>query len=551
MSSPVITPTPVIPVAPVIQAPNPVTEHTRVDTIQNQIAARLAAARPAPNPVPGMPVNPVAAAPAIAAVIPAVVPPVVAPATPVVTDPNAPAVILPAVDPDIDLASLDFDAPPKPDTPAEPLPEGVTAPVTAPETDSLRELAEVLAKGEIPEKVEEVFLRTSRGKQMLQSFKALRDLAQAPDKGGIGRVPTMEEIREADNSHRAVTAMRDEYANDPLSFVNNLFVPNSETGMTFLGDPARASQVLEAIPQALFNAARSTNNPVYGQMIVAYSAPVFQNFFDHQYNQALQMPEETPAVIAQYRAAKQDPPLLSDKIRMIDALQLSEFKAFGKPRPMNWTPGQPSTQPVNGAPDPEKQQLMDRIKAQDARIQSDNQRQLSNVMNQVESGGRTAAMADVEFALKHAGVDKVYPASVIQSQQRDIYEDLKTAMPSHDPSGWQRYQIQLKDAANGRLDPTVAAKTFRSLFQNALRHSPQVRERLNDLVKGAKTNVDAQHQSRLQSQLRTEPNGTGIPAPSSVLAGQQLARQSGESIEDFNTRRILAARQRSVQAPAR
>lgn len=559
MSAPAIIAPPAAPIIPAtavaapIAAPVPVTEHSQVDRIQNQIAAKLAAARVPAPPVPGMPV-PLAPPLAVAsAAAPALTP--AAPTLPAVPSAD-PAVSVPAATQvaeiapvEVDLASIDFDAPPAPTVdPLDPAAPVIAAPV-ADQGDLIKDLRDLLGQ-EDADKVLGKVLTLPRGKRMLEANKIRQELEKPPSEGGIGRFPTVEEIRDADLAQRSVTAMRFEFENDPLSFANNLFIANAETGRTFLGDPAKAAQVLEAIPQALFNAARTTQNPIYSQMIVAYSAPVFQNFFDHQYSQALAMPEESPQLISQYRAAKQDPPLLSDKIRMIDALQLSEFKAFGKPRPMTWTPGQPSA-PAPSGPDPEKQQLLERLKAADARIAAASQQQLNSIVNQVESGGRTAAMSDVEVALKHVGVDKVYPASVIQSQQRDIYQELYSALPSQDPSGWQRYQIQLQQASRGQADPAAVAKTFRALFQNALRHSPQVRERLNDLVKGAKSNVDAQHQSRLQSQLRTEPNGAGVPAPSSVIAGQQLARQSGESTEDFYTRRIAAARQRQAPAPVR
>jgi hypothetical protein len=273
-------------------------------------------------------------------------------------------------------------------------------------------------------------------------------------------------------------------------------------------------------------------------------------FFDHQYAQAEAMPEETPAQIAQYRAAKQEPPLLADKIRMIDALQLSEFKAFGKPRPMTWIPGQTAATVPTG-PDPEKQQLLERLRAADAQIAAQRSTQLNSAMTHVESSGKAAAMDDISRVIKIAGVSDKYPSLIIDSQKNEIYNELKAALPTLNPTGWQQYQMQLQSAARGQGDPDAAAKTFRQLFQNALRHSPAVRERINNLVSGAKSNVDAQHQQRQQSQLRTEPNGTGIPAPSSVISSQQLARQPGESSVDYNTRRILAASQRAKPAPAR
>lgn len=527
---------PAVPEAPPAQ-PALVTEHTNLDAVQNRIASALAKARPNTPVVP-----PLADAPITGPTT-----------TPVAPEPVPPAAA-PVEAPEVNLEAIDFDAPPEPEKPATPeLPDAVATEPKTPEADLVKQLAETLTKGDIPAKVEEVFLKTARGRQMLTSFKTLRDLAQPPDKGGIGRVPTMDEIKAADLAARDLMAMRFDFENNPVSFAANLFRLNPETGSSYFGEPAKVQQVLETIPQVLFQAIQeSANNPVqkpiYENLYLAYSAPVFSNFFNHQYTQAMAMPQETPEQIAQYRAANQEPPLLTDKIRLLDALQISEFKAFGKARPLNWNPIQ-----TNGAaaPDLEKQQLLERLRQAEAQVNSSRTAQQQAIAGTIESSGKSSAMADIGTVLKQTGVDKIYPTSVVTSQQEVIYQELKAALPAHDPGGWQAYLIQLQQAQRGQIDPEVAAKSYRRLFQNAIRTSPAVRERLNDLVKGAKAHVDAQHATRQQSQLRTEPDGTGIPAPSSVVPSQQLARQPGESIEDYNTRRILAASQRVKQAPAR
>lgn len=46
----------------------------------------------------------------------------------------------------------------------------------------------------LPKEVEATFLKTARGKQMLRAFKANRDLAKAPEEGGLGRIPSTQEI---------------------------------------------------------------------------------------------------------------------------------------------------------------------------------------------------------------------------------------------------------------------------------------------------------------------------------------------------------------------
>jgi hypothetical protein len=47
-----------------------------------------------------------------------------------------------------------------------------------------------------PAEVEQAFLRTNRGKQMLQRYKEMRELAKDPSEGGLGFIPNVQQIKQ-------------------------------------------------------------------------------------------------------------------------------------------------------------------------------------------------------------------------------------------------------------------------------------------------------------------------------------------------------------------
>ncbi len=531
----IATPPPATPPA----APTPVTVHSPADAARNKLAAAMAAkstppvrdvapapAQPAPvtaTPAPAQPLTPEAA---LAEANKAIEPPTAPPAE------AAP----PAEDAPVSLDDIDFDAPE-----AETQPSAEQTQVAEPKNAQVvSELEKMLQDGALPEKIEEVFLRHSRGKQMLASFKRDRDLSKPPAEGGIGRIPDAEYIKAADTSHRDMLAMRHEIENDPVSFVSNLVTIDPATGRSFLGEPEKIGRFLETLPNVLFEAAKQSQSPIYAQLMAAYSAPVFNNFFDHQYKTAMSMPQNTQQ--------EQE-----DKARVLDALQISEFRAFGKARPLNLTqPNGNNAQNGNYAqPDPRIAELESRLRGYETTIQNNQRQQFQSAIQRVSGEAKSGAMADIDKALAITGVKAVYSETLLNPHREAIYSQVSSALPQLDPGGWQQYQIQVQQAARGQVDPSVPANTYKSLFRNALRNSPQARAQLEELVRAAKSRSDAQVQSRQESQARTEPNGSGSAVRASVLPSQQLARQPGETQVEYNARRIAAASGTLIQQPVR
>jgi hypothetical protein len=506
-----------VPALPV--AVRPVTTvHNHEDHVTNRIAEALQrhaqAAAPAPVATSAAPTPAPEAAPPQT-------PPAVTPATP--AEPAAPE--------PLSLDDIDFDAPeepaqPSPATPPAPTPEGGGE--TQSDQQAIATLQEMLDRGEIPEKIESQFLRTPRGRGMLETYKTFRELRKSPEEGGIGRTPTVDEIREGYHASQQLEAMRFEATQNPDSFVANLFTINPQTGQSFVGDPGSTQAVVDRIYGHIAEGLRvSRGTPmegVYANLLASYSLPVFSNFLNHQYRKAMAMPQASDVE-------------KSDKARTLDALQIVEMFVMGRPRPLNLN------QPVNGTPqpgmiDPEKEEMRNRLQQYDQYYRTSQQQNYDNVQNNVIRGSEEAALKDIDQVFRQRGITNAYDAAMLAPHREALYNLVARSLPQADPRGWQTYELQLQRAAMGQADPADAAKTYRILFQNGLRNFPQVRETLEVLIRNAKSTSDQQHAQLAATQNRVAVNGQGAPAPQSVLPASQTARQPGQSKEDFWAGRI-------------
>lgn len=488
-----------------------VTEHNREDVITNKLAAVFAKAANAPA-VPNQPAS---------TVNPAIT-------TPVTVTPNA------VVSDDVDLDSLNFDAAevvaevnkPAPLAPGDPrkTPEEIAA-IEADLDKFLGDIDKTPEGKARWEKIDALALAHPRGQKMLQGLRLQQELAKPPGEdgsGGIGRMPTVQEIREADNSHRQMIMMRDDAVSDPASFVRNMFTVG-DSGQSFLGPPQTVASILNNIPQQLMEQARTSNNPVYGQLMSAYSTPILNNLFDHQYSIAMSLPESTPDQIA-------------DKERFIDALRIVEFQVYGSPRDLPQTAANGKTQQVN----PELDSLRARIAASDRENTARSQRDAQMLQQTVSKANDIAAATDVAKTFSFLHLDMAYSKTLLEPHVDKVLAIVKAELPYLNPTGWQTYQSQLRKVTLGQLDPAEASQTYSQLFRSGLRSSSTVRARLQELVRDGKKLLDTTQEQRVAAQSRTDPNGSRSAVTSIAQATAPLQKLQGESREDFLTRNIKA-----------
>lgn len=518
MATPAPPAVPNIPLTPPLAAPQTDVRNSE-DGIYNKIAAAMTASmNAAPLPVVEVPpAQPVATPPPAA--------------DPAVQD-TAPPIEAP---PTVNTEDVDFDAVPTEEAAPKPL---------IPDSDLGKTIQEMIAAGALPDEVKEVFLKTSQGKRMLASFHTMRELEKPSEEGGMGRLPSIEEIRAGDVAQREVSAMRFEYAENPQSFVHNMFTFDPASGVNAMGaSPVHAIKVLETIPQALSQAMRESNSPVYSQLMAAYSAPVFNGFLNTQYKEALAMPTESEAQIRAATTPDQIP-MANAKARLLDALQLIEGTVFGKARPLN----------LGGAPaqQGESQEMLNlrrQLEQTQSQVRTGETARVTALRGNIETTAKSGAMKDIDALLDQTGVTKIHNAAILGPHKNELYRDVHEALRRFDPSGWQNYEFMLAHIPTGGEEAsTAAAKQYSQMFRNALRNHPTVRTRLNELVIGAKAASDAQHADRSQAAHRTETNGAGVAAPQSVLAAAQIERQPGESREDWLTRKFAAPMMRGIPA---
>ena len=492
---------------------------TALGRIEDKMTAALTNAFAKTVATPGAPVPQEQMPPAAQTAQTSPTPPAAAPVEPSTPAGAAPATAVPPTPAEIDLESIDLDA----EAPATPV---VAAPAegqppAAGDKEAWQELQAKIESGDL-NAIESAMLRTGRGKQMLESFKRDRELLKPMEDGGIGRRPTLEEIREGDGARNDVMAMRYEFEANPKNFVANVLGLKSD-GTSYFGGPQSVEQVLYAIPQAL---AEVANTPAGARLMQAYTGPVMKSFVDQQYNNWSRQPATT----------QQD---VDIKARALDALQMVEYLYFGKARDVSGlVSGQPAAQTSMS---PEVQELRARAEAAERQLQQQGNQRQTQFVSQVQNTIRTNALADIDKVLTQTGIAKSYPEALLGPLKQDLYNKIE-GMVQGNPN-FQRYQIQLEQTARSGGSAEQPASTYRGMFRTILQTHPDIKNQLTSLVTNAATQANARVALQAEAQQRTEPT-SGTPAPTSVLPSG-LQRQPNESANDFNARRIASGLMRS------
>lgn len=519
---PVITPAAPAPAPPSAPAPRtapPQMQGTAADRmeakIKNFLTEHVVAPPPAPtspDAPPAPPATQQAAPPAEPTVPPAIQPPGAAAGADQPPKTTAPA--------EVDLENIDFDAPPVEATPAAPAEPGTPTISTQAAWETLQAKID---SGNLDD-IEAAFLRTPKGKSQLELWKTFRVLKQPSEEGGIGRIPTIDEIKHADKALQDLTAIRHEFTTNPQSFTSNLLSIDPATGRSYFGTPEEIVKVIESIPSVLMQSAQ--RNP---ELIGAYAAPVFKMFFDTQYQRALVMPNDTPQA-------------QELKARALDALQMTEFLATSAARPL---PGITAQQTMGD--DPRVAALERQLQEMQQQQGQQNSARVSQFVSQVDSISRTNAMSDIETTLKATGLAAVYPKDLLEPLKQALYDQVDALVfgkngVTHDKGGLQTFTIQRDEQSRSQNpDPARAADLHRRLFRNALQTSPEIKSRLTNLVQAAKATSDARNSVSVPAQDRVEPSGGGgTPAPQSVLPAR-LERLPNENTTDYNARRLAGS----------
>jgi hypothetical protein len=161
--------------------------------------------------------------------------------------------------------------------------------------------------------VESDILSRPRGKMMLQSYKIMREMALPPEQGGLGRVPSVEELRAFHASHSDKLAMQNDFeaaAIEPdrlAAWTQFWFGPSDESGALRPGS-------LEAASLLPANLARTSP-----QLYQAVAAPIFHDFLNGP-----------KGLYAAAQSASGD-----QRNLLLNAAQVVEYWITGKARPLD------------------------------------------------------------------------------------------------------------------------------------------------------------------------------------------------------------------------
>ena len=446
---------------------------------------------------PAQPAIPTSAHPAPPA--PEAPAPAPAPATP--TTPSGPLGITEDA-----LAEFDFDAPsPSPSpSPAGATPEraeGVPLAPTAPaapaapgtpaqplDDEAVANLAKLLHDGGIPKEVESAFLATNRGRRMLDTFKAMRELESPPDPnnpsiGGIGFVPTTEQIRQFYSASSAFESLQDEFDNNPESFFVNFFRPvQTDSGPQFRpGVPQIASFFLRGLEQfdPSGSLASTAVQPILDRPYVYF--PVISQMVGELRSLGTQLPTGT----------NKDEFGVDEKSRVLDAAQILQSRLdarSGRAAP----PPASTAAPPPGQPDP--------LAAERARLNQQSQllaQQQQAISNNIVSSIRASVANDLESMVR-TDIDKLLTTYGVKS-------GLESTSPTQyslylDTCLQDVYKTITGSAAEGRqpLNPALL-QSFNITLNNAIRAAVQSRQ--STFPPGSRGDVARSHAVRQYQQL--------------------------------------------------
>ena len=365
----------------------------------------------------------------------------------------------------------------------------------------------------LAKRVQKAFLATSRGKRILTSFKALRDLESSSDEGGIGFIPSKDQIR--DYYTTAQAHLR--FSRDLAELPNTPERINDILGYVLGDDPQKpspsASYLAANIPAHLarhnpqaFQALRSTflNGMVAD---LKYRAENTRDPNEKRFNEQL-------ATAIQYH---QDPNSVSSQI------------------PSSQSPQQPQR---NRQEEAEVQRLREEnLRYRNEFTKAQEQRFTAHQSAFLDQADETVlGLLRQMYGEFEKGVGPQIVRPYLQNRAAQVRQTLLA-----DPFLAEELDGMLVQSfRNGSIE-NGALKLFKERAQPVIRRiGKQINEDLKELsvTRREQATQDDETRRRLaQGQQHPNPNGSGQPVPAISVDGRGLPQQNqGESSAAYNTR---------------
>lgn len=510
---------------------------------------RMTGALPGPNaaPPPAQPV--VAPPPPAAAPPPPPVPPVAA--QPPVAAPPPVEPPPPGEPPSIE----DFDFDRRDEAPAQEAAPGTAPPTPDPDLDELKALL-----GDV-----DVKTLNNRGRAIYESFKARRALTASPDEGGIGFLPTTEDIKRYYTNSTQWEAAELEFQNNPESWLVNHLGPDEQGQL-----PPGAIEVLDSFLPTLQN----IDPRLFNRAVEPLISTTLQNL------------QREVAAIPEGQGKDSDPFGVDDRTRLQDAIDILTAK-WGRTPGAARTNGQPAARPgarpaalppVNPN-DPLAQERAE-LAQQQERLNHEYKLLKDAALGSLENHVRQAVTSeldkDIVFLAKSHGVtpDK-FPSEWMYNQWVEGFRGAvasavtgnpKLRKPPLNPTGWENFQISMSRASavatsrnrDRQYDPSTDPNAKQAISTYRLIAIPVIRSLAHQYLKDAGVSIVNGNAARTatqapsaEAQAHREPTTAGAPVAHSVVPPpHQFERKPGEDPVDSMSR-FLKERMSQAAVPGR
>ncbi len=347
-------------------------------------------------------------------------------------------------------------------------------------------------------------LASDRGRQIYHSFKTLREFAKPLDQGGIGHVPSVNQIRDYYSTYRDRVMMDNDLATADQ--------PSADRVLGYVFNPQRG-EATNSIAQQLAPTLARLNPETYA----AAAQPFITNY--------------AGALFERYQQAKESG---DEKLRsaLWYAANVANYDMTGK-----WlTDAAPANGAANGhAKDP----LAMRQAELDQREQAIHQQQQQSYQQQVQQwnqavNGRIGQAVNGEIDKALAPLKATSAPRIYESLRRDFH-NLVVSGANRDPHAYSIYMARVQEAKrDGSVDLPAE---FVRLIQPVIK--AERKKFLEEAGVTIKQQSDARHAELRQVDQQNGLSNGGGAGPSPV-SSNPVARQPGESSRDFNLRQLRA-----------
>jgi hypothetical protein len=502
------------------------------DTLFSKVATAIDPATPS-TPAPAASTPPPAAAPT----------PPTSTSTPPSSPSSAPAAATPppaevtkSPAPEVNLEDFQFPdeqgeqppaqaAPPTAPAAATPTPDGRTF------ATNWEDAAEWLDK--MPAEVREKFMQDPRGRQIYAGYKFQRELAKPAMEdgtGGLGYVPTIEQIREMQQDSSDMQFMvhnfdqahqNPQYAAD---FVTNWFGRRGENGQLLPG----AIHVAQSLPLVL--------DKIDPALYRAVAMPIMNSYLEERYRQLPTLPTEDDRV--RFLNATLD---LESDLSGQTPQQIADRRGITEPV---WKQGQ-APQPRQPGTDPREMALQQRENALRASQQQYIEAQNQQFFDSLNTSIHGLFTADVQAALKPLA--DAYPGQNGQQSRtylaiaNDFSNEVRATLGDPDKSPAFRLYVMARDRAAATRDP-------RDVRQAAVEYTkvarPLIRQLRADYIQNAGIQLvsqsNARHQVLAEAANKTGSASVAQPVAPTAQNGRtpQVIPQAGESYQEALLRTV-------------